>query len=454
MGVFMRSLRAPASAARPAAISLAAALLVVAAAAPAHAAGGRDPALAQGLQWNLERIGAPQAWPRGTGAGVTIAIVDSGVDADHEDLTDQVARSVSCIGADGDPRRCRSGGADDDGHGTHVAGIAGAAADNGRGVAGVAPGAALLSVKALEHTCDLVGSCTASGTAADVIAAIHWATDQGADVINLSLGSTAQAVLGPSFAEAVRYAWSRGAIPVVAAGNGYVLSSGFRDEPAVVVTATTREDTEAPYASGVGEARWGIAAPGGSTGDTAASCATGGRPIGVLSTFWRSGRHDEYACLAGTSMAAPHVSGALAILLGAGFSPQRAVERVLGTAKDLGSNGRDTTFGWGRLDLTAATAGLPGSSGSLPATTQPTVTSQASPGGGSTTTSAPSGTPPTTAAATRAPLDPGIAAPADIDAPDTTTRAAPPVGIVAVAIALLVGSGLASGVTLVRLRGR
>jgi subtilisin family serine protease len=331
--------------ARPVLAIAAAILVTVLVAAPrvGARAGGSDPALAQRLQWPLEQIGAQRAWPKASGTGTTIAIVDSGADLAHEDLAPKVIGSVSCIGADGDPRRCKPGGGDDDGHGTHVAGIAAAATGNGKGVAGVAPGASLLIVRALEHTCDVLGECTASGTSDDVVAAIRWAADHGADVINLSLGSTAQAVLGPPFAQAVRDAWAAGAIPVVAAGNGFVLSSGFADEPAVVVAATTREDTEATYSNGVGQARWGIAAPGGSSGDTSGSCMTGGRPVGVLSTYWLDKKHNQYACLAGTSMAAPHVAGAAALYLqGApGSTPQQVRDGLFTlTTKDIVGDAR------------------------------------------------------------------------------------------------------------------
>jgi hypothetical protein len=249
-----------------------------------------------------------------------------------------------------------------------VAGIAAAATDNGRGVAGTAPAARLIVVRALRHSCGVPGvasTCTASGTAADVEAGIRWAADRGATVINLSIGDTAQSVLGPAFAEALRYAWAAGSIPVVAAGNDIVLSSGFRDEPAVVVSAVARDGQAASYSNGVGEARWALAAPGGeSERDTSAACGNDGPPNGILSTFFQGDRPDvKYACQAGTSMAAPHVAGALAILRSAGLSPQEAVDRLLATAADRGRPGRDATYGAGLLDLAKAVEGLPGTGG-------------------------------------------------------------------------------------------
>ena len=398
-------------------IAAALALVVVLTAGVAAARTPDDPGFA--LQWGLDQIGAPTAWDTGDGAGMTIAIVDSGADLDHEDLRfpdgrPRIVGSVSCVGSGGDPNGCKGSAQDDNGHGTHVAGIAAAAAGNGKGVAGAAPGAKLLIVKALRQSCRVPGvasTCAATGTAADVEAGIRWAADRGATVINLSIGdeTQTQSVLGPAFAEALRYAWSKGAIPVVAAGNDMILSSGFSDEPAVVVSATTRDRKAASYSFGVGRAQWGIAAPGGEaeTDDTKA-CGSAGPPNGILSTFFDPERTVRYACQAGTSMAAPHVAGALAILRGLGLQPQQAIERLLATAADAGAPGRDEVFGAGIVDIAAAVEGL-GVQGASATPTQAPTTAGGSPGpsgsGGpgatvpatpaTTAVDAPDGTPPT-----------------------------------------------------------
>lgn len=323
----------------------------------------------RGRQWALDRIGADAAWAVATGAGATIAIVDSGVDAGHPDLADKVDATTDCVGHDDEPGGCLDGtGTDDVGHGTHVAGIAAASTDNGRGVAGVAPLARLLGVRVLANSCGPgapdpgAPSCEAEGTESDVADGIRWAADRGADVINLSLGSVTQAVVGPgrAFSEALQYAWSKGAVPVLVAGNDLLLPGSLVDIPAIVVSATDGSDGRASYSNGVGNARWALAAPGGEA-DTAESCEAA-RPNGILSTFRRpepgGGGTAGYACVAGTSMAAPHVAGALAVLRSAGFGPQEAVDRLLATATDLGAPGRDTTFGAGRVDLAAALAGV------------------------------------------------------------------------------------------------
>lgn len=379
-------------------------------AAPAQGRGTvNDPVYEQGLQWGLARIGAPTAWSRASGAGITIAVIDSGVDLQHQDLRDKIVGQVSCVGADGSAGRCSGSAQDDNGHGTHVSGIALATTDNRLGVASVAPAARLLAVRVLVNDCDATG-CTASGNSNDVSAGIRWAVDHGADVINLSLGGGAvQSTLGCSFCDAIDYAWSKGVISVIAAGNDSVLPSGFGDEPAVVVTATTRDDELASYSSSssgiVRVARWPVAAPGGEAETRDTDCATGGSPQGILSTYWTAGKANQYACLAGTSMAAPHVSGALALLLSLGHSPQSAIDRLLATATDLGPKGRDDSFGYGRIDLAAAV------------------------GPASATTTAPTTAVPTTqrsgASATTAPARPGEVATSTTLAPPATAEAPP-----------------------------
>ncbi len=335
------------------AVAVAASLaLAVVAAVPAVASVHDDPRFSQ--QWALSLIGAPESWEGATGASTTIAIVDTGADLDHEDLASKIVDDVSCIGSEGDPQQCGGSGQDDHGHGSHVAGIAAAATGNGLGVAGTAPDAGILVVRVLEDD----GTGQASGTVGDVRAGIRWAVDHGADVVNLSLGENVllRQILGTGLEEAIRYAWDEGVVPVIATGNTDTLfgGSGYGDLPAVVVTATNRDDQQASYATDVGDAQWGMAAPGGepASGDDAWQEA-------ILSTYWEDDDdQDDYASAAGTSMAAPHVSGAAATLRAAGLSPADTVQRLLDTAVDVGPAGDDSQTGAGRLDLAAATAGL------------------------------------------------------------------------------------------------
>lgn len=320
-------------------IATMAAAMVLVASSGARAA--NDPLLPR--QWNMSLVGAPSAWATGTGKGITIAVVDTGVDIGHEDLKAKVVLPGRNFVTSGPAY-------DDHGHGTHVAGIAAAMTNNGRGVVGTAPDAAILPVKVIDRD--------GNGTYSDAMAAVRWAADNGAQVINLSLGSTVSSLTGSpnGFVEAIRYAWSKGAICVLSAGNDFVLSSDFGDEPALVVSATTRRDRAATYSNGVGEAEWGIAAPGGA--------ASGNADDDILSTYWAHRdrtfpvEYGDYETAAGTSMAAPHVAGAAAVLRSLGLSPRQTVDRLLATAKDLGTKGRDNLYGHGRLDLAKAVAGL------------------------------------------------------------------------------------------------
>ena len=426
-------------------------------------AAGATPARAQqaptndpgsGLEWHLSAIGAPAAWAAATGRGATIAIVDTGVDLAHEDLQDgKIAGAVTCLDTGGDTSKCIDGGQDDDGHGTHVAGIAAATGGNGKGVVGVAPDATILAVKVLHEDCGglLTSGCEASGTASDVEAGIRWAADHGATVINLSLGSTTQSVFGPGFAKAIEYAWDRGVISVVAAGNDFILGSGFSNEPAIVVDGLNRAGSKASYSNGVGAAHWALSAPGGEL-DTTSSCESA--PQGILSTFWQTGETSSYACLAGTSMAAPQVAGAAAVLRSAGLSAQQTVDRLLATARDIGAPGPDSTFGRGALDLTAAVAGLvTGPEGATtpigqhpttapPPATDPSPTSARVPDASTTTVAPVVELPSTTAPIT------GSDRAASIPLPEEPDEL-PPV-LVTVAVVLTGAVGTASGWMIVR----
>ena len=281
-------------------------------------------------QWNLQDIGAPVAYATAAdGRGVIVAVVDTGVSRVEDLEGTRMLEGMSFVpGADT--------AADDQGHGTHVAGTIAQTTNNGKGVAGVAPGATILPVKVL--------SSGGFGSSAWIAAGIDYAVDEGADVINLSLGGGYSSIIH----NAIKKARDQGVIVVAAAGNtgrrgvGY---PGALDET-IGVSATGPGGTMAPYSS-YGEGV-DIAAPGGD------KTKPGG---GILQdTIDGKGGH-HYAEYQGTSMATPHVAGAAAVLLGEGMAPD-AVERVLlDTARGDGWNEK---YGHGRLDLAAA-LGMAGS---------------------------------------------------------------------------------------------
>src|SRR5205807_158632 len=310
---------------------------------PAGASNDRD----LSKQWNLQKIGAPAAWARTTGAHVRVGIVDAGVDLTHEDLAGRVVAQTSCLKSKGDATKCTGSGQDDVGHGTHVAGIIAATKDNGVGVAGVAPDAELVVAKVAD---------SGGGIAIeDANAGIRWVVDHGARVVNLSLGDllfVRTAAFGTKLSEGVEYAWQHGAVPVIASGNSDLFGAGvgsqdYGDLDALIVGATGPDDLVTDYSSPTGNAKWAIVAPGGA--------ADGDETHKVWSTYWEKDKQNQYGYLAGTSMAAPHVTGAVALLLAQGLSPQAAVQRLLDTADTRVSCGADSPTCKGRLDVAKAT---------------------------------------------------------------------------------------------------
>jgi subtilisin family serine protease len=297
--------------------------------------------------WGLAQIGAPSAWTKTTGEGIRIGIVDTGVDLTHEDLAGRVVEHTSCVGSGGDPAKCEGTGQDVFGHGSHVGGIAAAVRDNGLGVAGVAPDASLVVARAFTET--------GSANEEDVIAGIKWVVDHGARVVNLSLGEAlfvTAATLGSGLVEGIDYAWSHGAVPVVSSGNEDFFGLGigsaeYGELNALVVGATGPDKQAATYSSPTGNAKWALVAPGGS--------GSSEPDENVLSTWWAEGKTNQYEYLAGTSMAAPHVAGAVALLLAQGLSQRDAVTRILDTVDTSVACGPNSPTCRGGLDVAAAT---------------------------------------------------------------------------------------------------
>jgi serine protease len=275
-------------------------------------------------QWNMRAIGAPEAWARtARGAGVVVAVVDTGV-SKVEDL----GGTTILEGASFVPGT--STAADDQGHGTHVAGTIAQTTNNGKGVTGVAPDATILPVKVL--------SAQGSGSSGWIAAGIDYAADSGADIINLSLGGGYSAVIHT----AIKKARSKGVIVVAAAGNSGRRGVGYPGALAetIGVSAVGPDGSLAPYSSygrGVD-----IAAPGGDK-----RTPNGGI---LQDTVDGRGGH-QYAEYQGTSMATPHVAGAAAVLLSEGLPPAAVERLLLETAEGASWNER---YGHGTLDLAGA----------------------------------------------------------------------------------------------------
>ena len=293
--------------------------------APAYALevpAGSDPY--QAIQWDLPNIRTAQAWTRSSGAGVTVAVVDSGVDADHPDLAANVLPGLDLI--TGSTGR----GIDPHGHGTHVAGTIAAVTGNDTGISGVAPHAKILPVRVL--AADGVGSM---GVAAQ---GIVWAADNGAQVINLSMGATAQVA---AVTNAIGYARSKGVVVVAAVGNSRMAGSPTNfpaaDEGVIGVAATDPAGTYAGYSNAGGYVD--LAAPG----------------SGIVSTYPTALGH-PYVGMNGTSMAAPHVAAVAALLKSydAGLTPDQVEAALTRSAADRGPAGRDDDYGYGLLDAVAA----------------------------------------------------------------------------------------------------
>lgn len=276
-----------------------------------------------GLPWGIDRVDADVAHTEGaTGEGTDVAIVDTGITDRNEDVAANLADpSVSAnheswVACRGD---CSYDWSDDGGHGSHVAGIA-AARESGE-VVGVAPDATLHALK----VCGGNGGCRTSA----VVEAVRYAADQGWDVANLSLGSRSPS---PALQTAGEYALDAGLVPVAAAGNrGRSDSVGYPAayDEYLAVSATTLSDEVADFSSTGPEVD--LAAPG------ADVCSVTG---------------EEYDTLSGTSMAAPHVSGAIAQLVADGYDASEAHTRVRETAEDLGLS--ETAQGAGLVDVAAA----------------------------------------------------------------------------------------------------
>jgi uncharacterized repeat protein (TIGR01451 family) len=302
-------------------------------------------------QWGPQKINAPEAWMMTQGSpDVVLAVLDSGVTLSHPELTSQLwfnPGEVPSNGLDDDDNgkvddlwgwhfyhvwngqvyvpRDDDLVADDYGHGTHVAGIAGAEMNNGQGIAGMAAASRLMIVKVLDQY--------GVGWYSDIAQGIVYAVDNGASILNLSLGGTQPSEI---LQAAVDYAHSRGVLVVAAAGNdGTSVLYPAACEHALAVAATDMYDQHPSFSNHGPQVD--AAAPG----------------VDIYSTWpWRDGYWTQY----GTSMAAPNVSGLAALIRSRRYTlDQEEVTHVITRAAlDVETPGWDPYTGWGRIDAQAA----------------------------------------------------------------------------------------------------
>ncbi|MEB3197423.1 MAG: S8 family serine peptidase [Candidatus Sericytochromatia bacterium] len=289
-----------------------------------------DPQLPK--QWAIPTIRAEQAWPQAQASGVTVAVLDTGVDQRHPDLQGQIVAGSDLVDGDRDPQ-------DQQGHGTHVAGTIAARLNNGVGVAGVAPQAKILAIRVLD--------AQGSGAMSDIADGVLAAVDAGARVINLSLGGSSD---GQTLRAAIERAQQAGVLVVAAAGNEGSESLSYPAAyPGVVsVGASTAKDTRASFSN---FGRWvQIAAPGDR----------------ILSTQLGGG----YVSLSGTSMASPHVAAVAAQVRA--LRPDWGLAQVRSTLLSTGQpvRGFEANPALRRLDAWAAVQAASGSPTPLP-TTEP-----------------------------------------------------------------------------------
>lgn len=270
-------------------------------------------------QWNLPIILTEQGWELTKGReNVIIAVVDTGVDFKHPEFKNKLVDGINIVNSSRSPM-------DDDGHGTHVAGIISANTNNNEGIAGITWYNKIMPIKVLDQS--------GAGTLSDVAEGIFWATDHGAKVINLSLGNYAESKY---LHDAVKYAYSKDVVLVAASGNDNTDKLGY---PAAYpeVLAVSAID---PYENRAQFSNYGnyidVVAPG----------------VNIPSTY----PNNQYAALSGTSMASPHVAGLAGLIRAQNpyLTNKEVISIIRKTASDLGAPGKDTLYGYGQINIKEA----------------------------------------------------------------------------------------------------
>ncbi len=270
-------------------------------------------------QWGPKKIYAPEAWDYQKGStSVIVAVLDSGVDYNHEDLAGRVIKGYDFVNNDNDPM-------DDNpySHGTHVAGIIGAIMDNNRGIAGIAQ-VKILAIKVGDQYRPYPDS---------VADGIYYAANNSAKIISMSLSFNSDY---ERVRRACEYAWSQGALLIASVGNEgqEVQKYPAAYDKVIAVGAIDSNDQQAPFSNYGSHVE--LVAPG----------------VNILSTV----RNNGYNTMSGVSMAVPHVSGVAALVWSQNpsFTNQKVREILRNTAVDLGSSGWDKYYGYGKVNAFAA----------------------------------------------------------------------------------------------------
>ncbi|MGR3317342.1 MAG: S8 family serine peptidase [Candidatus Anammoxibacter sp.] len=297
------------------------------------------------FQWHFPMIQSVEAWGITDGFGVTVAVLDTGLRLNGNDGIGCVVQGRDIVNSDSDPT-------DGEGHGTHVSGTIAQNSDNGVGVAGMAHGSCIMPVKVL--------SDSGSGSFADIAEGVRYAVDNGAKVINMSLGTNARfnvrndAVMD----SALDYAYNNGVTVVCAAGN-----DGFKKNvsypaiyPTTIAVGAVDLQSKVTRYSNRGDGL-DIVAPG---GDNTKDLNGDGFADGVLQETFDSNGVWSYWFYSGTSMSSPHVAAVAAMLYATGIATDAdsAYSALTSTAKDLGNSGYDSTSGYGLVQAFTALGGV------------------------------------------------------------------------------------------------
>lgn len=300
-------------------------------------------------QWNFQAIQSEDAWDVSTGSGVTVAVLDTGLVAGGPDGINCVVSPWDVVNGDGNPE-------DGDGHGTHVSGTISQMTDNGTGVAGLAYDACIMPVKVLNDT--------GSGTFANISEGIYLAVNNGAEVINMSLGTNARYGLrnDPIMDNALNFAYDNGVTVVCASGNDSSRKNVSYPAiyPTTIAVGATDYRNRVTRYSNKGEGL-DIVAPG---GDTTKDLNGDGYVDGILQETYINDINGGwgYYFFQGTSMASPHVAAVAALLLAndPGLTPLDIYNSLTTTTLDLNEAGYDSNSGYGLVQAHNALTGKQG----------------------------------------------------------------------------------------------